>query len=78
MKLGSVSSKLGKFKSVTDRDGSMCYYSRVPSNRIVKVVMQGDGECMAMPIFESKDGEQTVVFHARTIKSLVKFLENKQ
>ena len=81
MKTNSVTKKLGNFKSVTDKNGALCFYSRVEGrtqDRIVKVVDQEEGSCIALPIFINKEtGEEQVVFHATTIKSLVEFLENK-
>ena len=81
MKRNSIIKKLGHFQSVTDKDGHLCFYSRQKTegiqDRIVKLFVQ-DGHCIALPIFQNREsGEETVVFHAKTIKSLVVFLENK-
>ena len=82
MKLGSVESKLGKFKSVGN-EGAVWYYSRVKTegteDRLVKVIDQGNSKCIALPVFQNKEtGEVRVAFHATTVKSLVEFLENKE
>lgn len=81
MKLSTVLNKLGHFKSVQDKNGNTIFYSRSTdarvNNRIVKVVNQDSGNCVALPILESSQGEQDVIFHAKTVKSLVQFLEGK-
>lgn len=76
MKTASVTSKLSRFKSVTDNNGNMIYYSRREDhgNRFIKVVNQGE-YCAAFPMVSEPDGNQRLVFHAKTIKSLIQFLE---
>ena len=75
MKTSSVYKKISRFQSVSDKDGNICFYSRADvKGHIVKIVDQGNGNCVALPIIE-KDGEQKVLFHAKTIKSLVEHLE---
>lgn len=77
MKTTNVIKKLSNFKSVTDNNGSLCFYSRQEpkgADRMVKIVNQ-DGNAVALPIIIEADGEERVSFHATTIKSLVEFLE---
>ncbi len=76
MKSNSVRSKLGKFKSVSDSNGAIWYYSRNTKNknRYVKMIDQGNGKCIALPVFQDDDGSVRVAFHATTIKSLMEFL----
>ena len=77
MKTNSVVKKLGNFKSVTDENGALYFYSRINegADKVIKVVNQGNGRCVALPIIIEADGEERVSFHATTIKSLVEFLK---
>jgi hypothetical protein len=76
MKTSSVKKTLGRFKSVMGNDGSLYFYSRRENHghRLIKVIDQGEN-CVALPITQQDDGQEQVIFHAKTIKSLVEFLE---
>ena len=79
MKLNSVFGKLGRFKHVHDAKRGHYFYSRQQPkglDRMVRVIEQ-DGLAVCLPIFVEQDGTETVAFHAKTIKSLVDFLEAK-
>lgn len=79
MNSNSVAKKLGVFKSVGN-NGAVYYYSRTKptgTDRQVKVVQQENGNCIALPLFVEESGEERVVFHAKTIKSLVQFLQGE-
>lgn len=82
MKSLSVWKKLNRFKTVDGNNGAMYFYSRQKTqgvnDRLIKLIEQDNGQCVALPVFQNKEtGEETVVFHAKTIKQLVEFLENK-
>jgi hypothetical protein len=78
MNSAKVIKELGRFKLVQSNTGSFYFYSRRldHGHRMVKVIVQGDS-CLTMPITQQDDGQEKVVFHAKTIKSLVDFLEGK-
>ena len=78
MKEKTLKSKLGKFKSVQDKNGDIIYYSRVNNKRYVKVINDGvKAIALPMRVYFEIDGVELleVAFHAKTIKSLVEFLE---
>jgi hypothetical protein len=76
VKTNSVIKKLGVFGFTVNKKGEWYFWTRNDkfSNRQVKVVDQ-DGRAIALPLFVDKQGNETVVFHAKTIKSLVNFLK---
>lgn len=80
MKSNSVWAKLGRFRNHQDNKGAFIFTSRVPQNyrlgRMVKVVDQGEN-VVCLPIVVEADGTEHVAFHAKTIKSLVDFLEGR-
>ncbi len=76
MKTQTVFKKLGHFRSFTDNNSAMVFQSRANLNRIVRVV-DHYGIAVALPIFIDQYGSEIVAFHAKTIKQLVEFLENK-
>ena len=80
MKLNTVLKKLGKFKDIKDSNAQWFYSRKAPTgnDRLVKVIEQGNGKCIALPVFQDNDGEIRIAFHATTVKSLVEFLENKE
>lgn len=76
MKTQSVHGKLGRFKNVSTKRG-LAYYSRTKpqvGDRYVEVIDQ-NGLAVCLPIIVEADGTERVVFSAKTIKSLVDFLE---
>lgn len=78
MKFENVIKKLSLFGFTVDAKGAYHFWTRneAYANRIVKVVNQ-DGRAVALPLYVDKDGIETVVFHATTIKSLVNFLKGE-
>lgn len=78
MKFNSVIKKLGRFGFTVNDKGHYYFWTRNEKfkNRQVKLINQ-DGRAIALPMFVESDGEERVVFHAKTIKSLVDFLEGK-
>lgn len=76
MTINSILKKLGRFGYMTTDKNTYVFWTRNPEfkNRYVKVVDQ-NGRAVALPLFVDKDGNETVVFHAKTVKSLVQFLE---
>lgn len=76
MKTDSVIKKLSVFGFTVNDKGAYYFWTRNEAfaNRQVKVVDQ-NGRAVALPMFVDKDGNETVVFHAKTIKSLVDFLK---
>ena len=80
MRTKSLWKKLGRFKNIQDEQGRIHFYSRVKpsgSDRVVIASNHNDEYCHAMPCYIFPNGEVKVVFHAKTIKSLVEFLEAK-
>lgn len=78
MKIGSVHSRLGRFKSVSTEKNKVTFYSRVQRSpdRFVDVIDQ-DGRAVCIPYVVEQDGATRVVYHPKTIKGLVEFLEGK-
>ncbi len=76
MKTKTVQQKLGRFRNYQDNKRGMIYQSRANLNKIIRVVDQ-DGLAVCLPIEVEEGGNERIVFHAKTIKSLVEFLENK-
>ena len=78
MKFDNVIKKMSHFGCLVDAKGAYHFWTRNEAlkNRIVKVVNQ-DGRAIALPMYVDKDGIETVVFHATTIKSLVNFLKGE-
>lgn len=75
MKTASVIKALSKFRN-WEHKGNVFFQSRSNLNRVIQVVDQ-NGSVIALPLQIDQDGNQTVAFHAKTVKSLVEFLENK-
>lgn len=76
MKKETVFKKLGNFKSVQKKFNQTYFYSRVKTqgdDRAVLVVDQGTS-IVCLPLYVTNDGQETVAFHAKTIKSLIEFL----
>jgi hypothetical protein len=80
MKLSSVLKKLARFKDIKDSKAQWFYSRKKPTgnDRLIKVIDQGNGRCVALPVFQDDDGEVRVAFHATTLKSLVSFLEENE
>lgn len=80
MKSKAVWAKLGRFRNHQDNKSAFIFTSRDPQNyrlgRMVKVVEQGEN-AICLPIVVESDGTERVAFHAKTIKSLVDFLEGR-
>ena len=79
MKFSNVIKKMSRFGFYVNERGDHFFWTRNENlkNRIVKVINQ-NGRAIALPMFLYKQGEsEQVVFHAKTIKSLVEFLEGK-
>lgn len=74
MKTKSVTKALSHFRSFQDNKRGMIYQSRANLGRIIRVVDQ-DGTAVALPIYIDENGREEVAFHAKSIKSLVEFLE---
>ena len=74
MKTNTVHSKLGHFRSWSGNKGEMIFQSRANLNRIIKVVDQG-GNAIALPCYVDENGQEVVAFHAKTIKSLIDFID---
>lgn len=77
MKTNSVIRKLSKFKSVSKSNLQTYFYSRKKhsgEDRAVLVVDQG-GQAICLPVYVESNGCETVAFHAKSIKSLIEFLE---
>ena len=77
MKYLNVIKRLGKFASLVDEKGHHYFYSRdnhVTTNRMVQVINQ-NGRAVALPLLVDNTGRKQVIFCAKTIKSLVEFLE---
>ena len=78
MKIESVHSRLGRFKSVSVESNKVTFYSRVQRSpdRYVDVINQ-NGMAICIPYVIEQDGTTRVVYHPKTIKGLVEFLEGK-
>lgn len=78
MKFQSVLGRLNRFGFTVDEKGHHYFWTRNEAfkNRIIQVINQ-DGRAVALPMIIQPDGQQKVVFSAKTIKSLVDFLEGK-
>lgn len=78
MKIESVFKRLGRFKSVGKDHRTITFYSRVQRSpdRFVDVIDQ-DGRAVCIPYVVEQDGATRVVYHPKTIKGLVEFLEGK-
>jgi hypothetical protein len=76
MKYSNAVKKLSKFRSYSGKHGHLIFQSRSNLDKIVQLVNQ-DGQAIALPCYVDENGREEVAFHAKTIKSLVEFLENK-
>jgi hypothetical protein len=76
MKKQTIEKKLGHFKNYTGVSGETVYQSQTNPCRSVKVYDKRNGgdNKLAIPCFRS-DGVELVAFHAKSVKSLVEFLE---
>jgi len=74
MKTTSVHKALSKFRSWSDVKRGMVFQSRANDSKIIRVVDQ-DGTAIALPLYIDEAGRETVAFHAKTVKSLVNFLQ---
>ena len=78
MKTKSVWKQLGRFRNYSTDKNTFIFTSRREQTvtRFVQLKDQG-GNAIALPVIVEADGNERVVFSAKTIKSLVEFLEGK-
>ncbi len=78
MKSKTVWAKLGRFRNHQDNKGAFIFTSRASQvvSRFVKVIDQG-ASLVCLPVVIEADGTERVAFHAKTVKSLVDFLEGR-
>ena len=76
MKTKTIQKKLGHFRNFQGSKNSFIFQSRFNDSKYVKVFDQ-NGNAVALPIIIDKEGFEWVSFHAKTVKSIIEFLESK-
>lgn len=74
MKTKSAKSRLSKFRTVQVDHRTFRYSSRASDKRFVDVIDQ-NGTAVILPCVIEPDGKQRVVYHVKTLVSVVEFLE---
>ena len=76
MKKQTLLKKLGHFRSYTDSKGVLVFESSANPRKVVKVYDRyGTDDKLALPCYVEPERQPLVVFHAKSVKSLVEFLE---
>lgn len=78
MKTKTVFKKLGNLRTHTDNNGVFYFTSRFQDSHFVKVWIKDAQNCTALPIRVLPNGEEIVVFHPKTVKSLADFMRKAE
>lgn len=74
----TVFKKLGRFGSSQKTANQTYFYSRSEIGKTNQVLVVDQGSSVVcLPIYVDEKGREEVAFHAKTVKSLVEFLEGK-